>query len=399
MISITGFTHRDALRDLIRRWMLDQLEPSDTTELLQLVHFNSVYVGRYLPILAEGILRRLRGSRLSSRASFTKGDLKDQLVAHLPRASERADRLIAAYRAEPGLYYRETPYCGRLYFVEGDGRRIYAGSSRIKRIRRLAEKSARRVVDWLYGEIRRRAPLGPVDPEACFGRPVDETGEGQRAPVLMLRRSERELLRRLRAAGPDRLSDDLEVNDVAGIKVIVEPGDEGRLLGVLQELGCRLVEREIHRGDYQAVNLLVDYSPDRGRILAQALPAKVLRVFRDHGIGAETANRWFDAFIAGGEPSARVEIIYSDYEETLEGEIGRCMHEDRIIRQRRLHAYQSQLAQNVEFLLELIFTLPAAPDARLERLPVRLWDRYLPDYFDEVKRALFRLPSVELNPD
>jgi hypothetical protein len=61
--------------------------------------------------------------------------------------------LIAAYHADPGLYYRETPFRGMLYFAERDGRRIYIGSNRIKRIRRLAEKSARKVVDWLYEEI------------------------------------------------------------------------------------------------------------------------------------------------------------------------------------------------------------------------------------------------------
>lgn len=399
MISITGFTHRDALRDLIRRWMLDRLEPPDTGKLLRLVHFNSVYVARYLPILAEGILRRLHGGALSSRRSYTKGDLKDQLVAHLPRASQRAVGLIDAYRAAPGLYYRETPYRGTLYFVDAEGARVYVGSSRIKRIRRLAEKSAWRVAHWLCGEIRPRATPGPDAPGGRSALPCEGPVEGPGAPGLMLRRPERGLLRRLLAEGPDRVPHHLAVNDVAGIKLIIEPGGEGQLLDVLQELGCRVVEREIHGGAYKAVNLLVDYSPDRERVLAQALPAKVLQVFRDHGVRAETANRWFHAFVSRGDPSTRVEIICSDYDETLEGEIGRCMHEDRIIRQRQLHADHSQLAQNLEFLLELVFMLPAAPGARLDRLPVRLWDLYLPDYFDEVKRTLFRLPSVELDLD
>jgi hypothetical protein len=98
------------------------------------------------------------------------------------------------------------------------------------------------------------------------------------------------------------------------------------------------------------VNLLVDYSPDKGRILAEALPAKVIRVFREHGVQSREVHRWFKTFVLGGEASVRVEIICSDYAETLEGEIGRCMHEDRIIRQRQRPEYQGQLAQNVEFL-------------------------------------------------
>jgi hypothetical protein len=48
--------------------------------------------------------------------------------------------------------------------------------------------------------------------------------------------------------GSDGLSDHIEINDVAGIKVVVEPAEEERLLGVLQDLGCRLTERELHMG-------------------------------------------------------------------------------------------------------------------------------------------------------
>jgi hypothetical protein len=399
MIQITGFIHRKALQDLIGRWMLDRFEPSDAMDLMRLVHFNSVYVARYLPVLTERVLRGFHRCRLSSRMSLTKGDIKDQLVAHLPALPmsglERADRLIAAYHADPGLYYRETPFRGMLYFAERDGRRIYIGSNRIKRIRRLAEKSARKVVDWLHAEIRRGH-----HPDAEFGPWAPAEGAEWPQSVLSdLERRENELLHRLREAGSGGLPDDIGINDVAGIKVMVEPDEEERLLGTLQDLGCRLVELERHTGCYRAVNLLVDYKPDKGHILAEALPAKVLRVFREHGIQSREVHRWFETFVLAGEAGVRVEIICSDYVETLEGEIGRCMHEDRIIRQRQRPEYRGQLAQNVEFLLELLFTLPAAPDVRLERLPVRLRDRYLPDYFDEVKRALFHMPSVELNLD
>ncbi len=367
---------------------------------MRLVHFNSVYVARYLPLLTEGLLHRLHGCHLTSRMSLNKGDLKDQLIAHRPAhlrtqstpGSERASRLIAAYHAEPGLFYRETPFRGILYLAVLDGRPTYVGSNRIKRIRRLAEKSARKVVDWLHTETRRQADRDPEFTGARADAP-------KHAGPPELERIEGELMRRLRDRPPAQWPEDLEINDLAGIKVVIEPDEEERLIGILDDLGCRLVEREPHTAAYTALNLIVDHQPDKDRVLAQALPAKVMGVFREHGIQAGEANRWFDAFVRGGEASVRVEIICSDYEQTLEGEIGRCMHEDRIIRQRQRLEYQGHLAQNVEFLLELLFTLPAAPDVVLERLPVRLWDRYLPDYFDEVKRALFHLPSVELNLD
>lgn len=405
MIKITGFIHREALHDLIGRWMLDRFEPSDPTALLELAHFNSVYVARYLPLLAEGLLQGVHGGRITRRTCLTKGDLKDQLAAYLPNASERATRLVAGYRADPGRFYRETPFRGTAYFTGSEGQRRYVGSSRIKRIRRLAEKSARKVVDWLYEEILRRARSDPRLPEsgATIGGLVgplrpDLAHDPARA-IDSLEAHGRALLHRLRAMPAPGWPHDVEINDVAGIKVVIAPDTEARLSEILGGLGCRPVEREVHRGDYSAVNLLVDYCPDKDRILAQGLPEKVVRIFGAHGIPPCETRRRFETFVRSGEPAVRVEIICSDAAEALESEIGRCMHEDRIIRQRLGRAYQGQLSQNLEFLLEYLFALPAAPEARLDRLPVRLWERYLPDYFDEVKRTLFRVPSVELDPD
>jgi hypothetical protein len=399
MIRITGFIHREPLRDLIGRWMLDRVDPADQLELMRLVLFNSVYVARYLPALTQAVLAGLHRCPLSSRPSRTKGDIKDQLVAHVPAAlgcaSERVRRLIAAYRADPGLYYRETPFRGTLYFREQHCDPLYVGSCRIKRIRRLAEKSARRVVGWLYAEIARHPEVSESDRDVAVRPCRDAPG----ACLTALEQREYALLRALRDAGSAGLAGAIEINDVAGMKILIPPSDERRVLTLLDGLGCGVAEREVHAGDYNAVNLLVDHLPDRARILAEPLPGKVVRLFQAHGVQPAEVARWFEAFVRDGEPQVRVEIICSDYAETLEGEIGRCMHEDRIIRQRQHPHHQGQLAQNVEFLLELVFTMPAAPRVHLDRLPVRLWDRYLPESFDEVKRVLFGLPSVELNLD
>ncbi len=101
--------------------------------------------------------------------------------------------------------------------------------------------------------------------------------------------------------------------------------------------------------------------------------------------------------MTSGEQTIRLEIIVSSFAEMLESEIGRCMHEDRIMRQRQDQHYDGHLARNIEFLLEFMFALPASCETRLDQLPIQIWKRYLPDYFDEVRRNLFRAPSVELN--
>ncbi len=123
----------------------------------------------------------------------------------------------------------------------------------------------------------------------------------------------------------------------------------------------------------------------------------MLQVFDAHGYTPGQANAAFREFVQSGEESINLEIIVTSYLEMLESEIGRCMHEERIIRQRHNPRYCGQLAQNVGFLMEFLFTYPALPLPRLDRLPVRIRDRYLPDTFDEVRRKLFGNPSVELN--
>ena len=296
----------------------------------------------------------------------------------MPSGCARCAELTAAYARNPGYYFRETPFHGNLYFHAGQGDACYVGSSRIKRIRRLAEKTARRLVDWLQA-----------------GAGTQTAGDGwQQDAVLQV---EQGLLAQLREIPDMQLPDSQAINDVAGLKLILEAHELQRLLSLLQAAGCTLIEQERHDGIYRATNLVVGFRPDKERILVEPLHDGMLRVFDAHGYSAAQANAAFREFVLSGEESISLEIIVTSYLEMLESEIGRCMHEERIIRQRHNPRYSGQLAQNVGFLMEFLFTYPALPYRRLERLPVRIGDRYLPDYFDEVRRRLFGNPSVELN--
>jgi len=397
MIRINGFLHREKLYDLARRWMLDQPQPDDAGTILYLVHFNNLAVSRYLSDFSGQLFSALHRCELSMEKACTKGDLKDRIIAYPLHRTARFRELFTAYSSNPGDYYRDTPFHGSLYFCEGGGRKVYIGSSRIKRIRRLTEKSARRLVDWMFHEIQQRADKMTDERATRPGvlhqeliTPLDEmVGEFTYA--------ERELLHQLREKRPTCLPDNLEINDVAGVKVILDSDETERLLAVLEDHGCRVVEKEQHQGNYSAINLVVEYRFDKESILSRPLNQRMIRLFRDHGVSEDKANRAFKEFVRSGEESVYLEIIVSNYIQMLESEIGNCMHEERIIRQRQNQRYLGQLAQNVEFLMEYIFTFPASSLKEIERLPVRLWDRYLPDYFDEVRRKLFHIPSVEFN--
>jgi hypothetical protein len=372
MITINSFLHRDRLRDLVRRWLLGELRPGDADEILRLVHFNNVFVSRSLARFADGLFATLHGDGLQVMRVSTKGELRDRITRTLPVRCDRCAQLVAAYRRDPGYYFRDTPFHGSLYFRDGPTGPVYTGSYRVKRIRRLAEKIARRLVDWLQ-----RDTVIPAD-----------------ASTGVWREAMQRVQARLRGEPPP---DGLVINDVAGLKVILAERETGRLAELLVAGGCRLVEEEHHAGDYRATNLVVDCRPDTDAVLGEPLHARMLAVFEAHGYDARRAAVAFREFVQSGEERISLEIIVTSYPEMLESEIGRCMHEERIIRQRHDPRYHGQLAQNVEFLMEFLFTFPALPGHRLERLPVRIDNRYLPDSFDEIRRRLFGNPSVELN--
>jgi hypothetical protein len=183
------------------------------------------------------------------------------------------------------------------------------------------------------------------------------------------------------------------------VKVILEAPKQRNLNALLERLsGCGIVEEELHTGRYNAINLIVRYRPPRDAILAPPLGRGLLTVMKARGFSADAANRAFAEFVRSGEDDVLLEIILSTYQEMLESEIGRCIHEDRIIEQRLRQEYRGPLARNIQYLMEYLFTFPSSPSpcqCELGALPIKLWDRYLPDYFDEVLKQLFRIPTFE----
>ncbi|HPC03451.1 MAG TPA: hypothetical protein PKY58_05570 [Syntrophales bacterium] len=393
MITINSYIHRSLLCDIIRRWMFNELRAADGDSVTRLVHFNSAYVSRYLDRFSREILEALYGKGLASRPVSLKGDLKDALIAHPPYRNARIDELVRDYRDNPGRFYRETPFHGTLYFREEEGGARYLASSRIKRVRRLAEKGARRIVDQIFRNIREQAALLAEERARYLGIPRSHlvtSPEDMQAEFL---RAENRILEDLKNRKPLVGMGAPVINDVAGVKIIMESGDQERLKEVLTA-GERfdIVEEEKHKGRYNATNFIVRYTPPKKEIAGIPLGNDVLRFLSARGWNGGKVNDAFREFIVTGEQSVHIEIIVSTYQETLESEIGRSMHEDRILEQRMSRQYRGPLAANVEYLMEYLFLFPYSRQKEIRELPIRIWNRYLPDYFDEVIKNLFRIP-------
>lgn len=394
MIRINSYLHRTDLSDLIRRWMYHEVYPADADLITRLVNFNHVYVARYLRAFAGRIFHELHPAGLTVRHTSRKGELKDALAACPPFRNPRIDELIGRYREHPERYYRETPFHGALFFASRGGIEECVGASRIKRVRRLAEKAARRIIDHMFDAIKRHADDLAEERARGMGIPRHQLFTPPEEMLDEFLQAEERLLEDLRTGGPIHDGGDIAISDVAGIKVILDAPGQARLRSLLEDLpDCRVTEEERHSGLYNATNLIVCHRPDRERVLSQPLTGRILTVMQARGHRPEQVQRAFAEFVRSGEESVSLEIIVSDYPETLESEIGRCMHEDRIIRQRLTRQYRGHLSKNIEYLMEYLFSFPASEQFELPELPVKLWHRYLPDYFDEVLKELFRIPS------
>jgi hypothetical protein len=367
--------------------------PSDADLITRLVHFNNVYLSRYLKIFSEKVFRELHKCELYCRPAYIKSDLKDAIVANPPYQNQRIDRLIADYHAEPGRFYRETPFHATLFFRKHDSADEYLGSSRKKRVHRMAEKSARRIIDWMFDAIRKRADLLADDRARILGIPRDQLATSQEEMIEEFLKAEDRLLEDFKQKRAIYDVEDMIINDVAGVKLILEDAQQGELMSLLRHMeGCDIVEEERHTGKFNATNVIVSYSPPREEILGQPLSEKVIDIMHLRGSRPGDYNREFAEFVRSGEDHIYLEIIVSNYEEMLESEIGRCMHEDRIIEQRLRQPYNGHLAKNIEYLMEYLFVFPYSSQYEMGELPIKLWNRYLPDYFDEVLRALYHIP-------
>ncbi len=400
MIRIDSFLHRDVLSELIRRWMYHEVYSADADLIARQINFNHLYVSRYLQLFSEGIFQVLYPAIILQRPALRKGDLKEALVNRPPYRNARIDELIHDYRAHPELYYCDTPFHGVLFFKHGDGIDECIGSSRIKRARRLAEKTARRIIDRMFDNIKKHADALADDRARRLGISRDQLMTPLEEMQDEFLKAESRLLEDLRQGKPFDDDGDIVISDVAGIKMILEAPQQEQLTSLLNRLpDCRITEEESHNGRYNATNLIVSYRPDRERILSRPVGSRILALMQARGMEPEQTQQAFAEFVRTGEKTVSLEIIVSNYEETLESEIGRCIHEDRIIRQRRTQQYRGHLSKNIEYLMEYLFAFPMSAQRDLTELPIKLWNRYLPDYFDEVLKNLFNIPSNGLQDE
>ena len=391
---LTGLTHRRRLYNIAMRWLTDRPRPSDGRDVTEIfVYDGAISIPAARSFMAD-VYECAFGAGFSWRPIRYKHELREMALEAIGDPTPRQYEMMERYHANPEAFFRRMPIDGSMV-VSSEGRLL--GGFRIKRPRRVAEKASRRMADHLGGLIRERAEelagrrarrLGVAMDDLPFS-PEDEQNEFLEAESWL---SDQFRDGRIRIP-----TEALDVDDVIGFKII---GDDDELRRAEEFIAgyrtVEIVEREEHSGAYNAVNLLVNLSlPPVDSTLAQYRDADWSFAI-GRGMSADLLTRRFPDYLRGGARRIRLELILTSFTEFLESEMGRCIHEYRILQQREARDYRGRMAKNAEFIIEYLLSVAFSPTLDVAEVPVKMWGQYLPETLSYATRELFGQGKIRL---
>ena len=395
MLYLESYLHRVDLAEIVSRWMINQPRPGDVQKLKTIVNFNSYLSRIWVDRLAKKLLTAIYLKTPRSFGAKNKGHIKDFVVAHPLYTNPRLEEIITRYKRFPEDFYRETPFDGRVYYTRENDEPLYIGSTRIKRFRRIAEKGSRRIVDFLFERIQAHADDLAEERAQRLGILKSQLITSPDEMVEEFQHAERRLLKSIKQRTIQSEMPVLAIPDGVGIKLITEEDQYLRLLQVLTNSeDSRLLEEELHSGHYNAINLRVAHYLPREYLLAHPPTGHDLDVLASRGFDPDMVGHQYQEFLETSEDHVLLEIIVSNFHQFMESEIGRSMHEERVLDQRTNQAYRSALATSVRYLMDYMFTLCITPSMEdVTHVPIKLWAKYMPDTMEWLIRNLFGVPT------
>lgn len=374
---LTSLMHRDELFDITMRWLNDDLKEDDGRLLTEIFLFESAVSAPIVQDIMLGFFTKLYGGPLSVERVQYKDHLRARLIDGIPYVTPRIQELVSAHQASPEEFFPGMPVDAILLSTPTQS---LVSISRIKRPTRVAEKASFRLTDALADRVRQEAEVFASARALARGVPLQHliSTESQMNDDFVA--AERVVASEFRDGNFVFHRAQLTINDIIGFKLI---GDESELLWaermLAQEPAITVVEREEHRGHYNATNLLLDiHLPDVGKIIDDNAHRDWHQAAQ-RGLDPSVAPRHFAQFVESGARTVRTEVIFTTYPELIESELGRSLHELRILRLRERQSYSGQIAQNARYLIEFLFAVAYAPTIEIPSLPIKLWGRYLPD--------------------
>ena len=383
---ITAMTHRDELFDLTLRWLNDDLDPGDGKAVTRIFLYESVVACAVVRRMI-GFLGKLFQQPMQVERIRQKQLLRERIIQYLPVQSQRIQSLVQRFRENPEFFFPRLSIDAVMITT---GHAHLAAVGRIKRLSRVAEKVSFRMVDALFKEVQAEARHIAGQRAAVNGVPLAELVSSKEAMQKDFTEAESIVAGHFQDKTMHIDRRDMTINDLLGFKII---GDEALLervpLMLDEEQGLTVVEMQRHSGNYNALNLLLDVDLP-GPVELETLAGDFdWRLAERRGMDPAEAEAGFQDYIARGAGTIRLEIILTTYEELMESEFGRSMHELRVLRLRQRQAYLGPIAQNAAYLIEYLLSLASSPTVDVPELPIKMYGRYLPETVVAAKCALF----------
>ena len=383
---LTSLIHRDRLFEIANRWLCDHVERDDGRFITEVFIYENLVSAPMLRRFLLDIGSSVHSRRIRMEHAFTKDHVRQAIIDGCLLMTPRTEALFARFREEPEEFYPRTPTNAVLAFGE-DGRLL--GMTRLKRIRRIAEKVSRRIADRLAHDIRKVAESLALERAERQGVPVEHLVSSDDTMAEEFMAAERMVSHAFRQGIVFFEPEEQRVDDVIGVKLIGSPEELERIESAVWEYpDAAVVKREEHTGQYNDVNLVVDLElPPVGKIVERIEGLDWTYTAR-RGLPPETLREDFPTYVESGARTIRVEVILTTMEELVESEFGRGIHEERIVSQRNKASYSGRIARNASDIIRYLLHLAVSPTVHVASVPIKMWGRYLPD---TVSAAIWQL--------
>lgn len=377
---LTALSQRERLFEISMRWLKGHVEPADGAFLKQAFLIEPFITA---PVLT-GFLREVAApDATSTRVEHlrTKDDVRQRIARGWSRPTARGRELFSVYRESPEQFFPTTPVD---LFAITAGISGLAAMIRFKNLGRIADKVSRKAIARFEGEIHARAEA------------IDR--DSPHLPGAALVDAERSVCQDLADGVLSFTRTDLRLDDLIGAKLIGDPHELERLEArVLAHPGVLSVKRFEHRGLYADTKLQIELAcPSTGHTLDRLL-ANEWGNAQARGLDPGELRRAIPAYVESGEPTFFVEVILTTWEELVESEFGRGLHEERTARQRADARWAQQLSTNVALTMMFLLLVAIAPSADVRSAPTKVSGRYLPETMAAMVSQLFQL-EIDRSP-
>ncbi len=380
---LTAFLHREKLFEITNRWLSDKLETDDPLLITKIITYDSFAAWEMLLAFTDTLVGQLTEEPIHRKKLSDKKDLKDTICTSNVSNSDRVQTLIDRYRKMSEFFYVDSPFTGYIFHTNANS---IIGIGRFKRVKRIAEKASRYASIYLYDQVQQ------------LGRNIAKQSSGAdnhskaHIPSELRMVAEAQVMQRIKHQGITLPVHNMAIKDVLGIKVINTGIEENTLeTAITAYPGAQILEKKRHKGRYNAVHYVIELKADMDYIVKRFKKRSKDVDYRSRGLPKKGIREDFTQFMDTGTDTLQIDLIFTTYEELIESEIGRSMHETRIFEQRQQQAYFGNLPTNVEYIIEYLLAVGLSPAVRIPDIPIKIWGRYLPDSLSYRIRKLYNL--------